>query len=63
MPFRIFEIISERVKLLHEPPPKPQQQENQHTKKPKQLTSDASRAGIGSKSADRKSENNLKNKK
>ena len=63
MSSRILEIIREKVKLLNEPPPKPQQQENQQTKKPKQLTFDASRAGIGSKSADRKSENNLKNKK
>ena len=28
MPSRILQIIAERVKLLHEPPPKPQQQEN-----------------------------------
>ena len=27
MPSRILQIIAERVKLLHEPPPKPQQQE------------------------------------
>ena len=51
MPSRILEIINEKVKLLNEPLPKPQQQENQQTKKPKQLT------------LERKSENNLKNKK
>jgi len=38
MPSRILEIISERVKLLHEPPPKPQQQNNKETNKTKQLT-------------------------
>ena len=57
MPSRILEIIREKIRLLNEPPPKPQQQENQQTKKPKQLQLDTS------KSADRKSEHNLKNKK
>ena len=28
MPSRILQIIADRVKLLNEPPPKPQQQEN-----------------------------------
>ena len=51
MPSRILEIIREKVILLNEAPPKPQQQENQQTKKSKQLT------------LERKSENNLKNKK
>ena len=67
MPSRILEIIREKVRLLNEQPPKPQQQENQQTKKqlssaqllslnyvqakPKQLT------------LERKSENNLKKKK
>ena len=38
MPSRILEIIREKVKLLNEAPPKPQQQNNQQTKKTKQLT-------------------------
>ena len=38
MSSRILEIIREKVKLLNEQPPKPQQQNNQQTKKFKQLT-------------------------
>ena len=38
MPSRILEIIANKVKLLHEPPPKPQQQNNKETNKTKQLT-------------------------
>jgi hypothetical protein len=33
MPSRILQIIAERVKLLHEPPPKPQQQETKSKNK------------------------------
>ena len=50
MPSRILEIIREKVELLNEQPPKPQQQENQQTKEAKQLT------------VERNIGNNLKNK-
>ena len=54
MPSRILGIIANKVRLLHEPPPKSQKQDNQQNKNTKQPTLVINSFGldIGRKSAD-----------